>query len=139
MTDQDKKALVKAAIDGLPRSYAPYSRFHVSAALLCGDGTVFVGNNVENASYSATNCAERSAFFTAVNAGKRDFRAIAICGGKNGEVTDYCAPCGVCRQVMREFCRPEELLVLLAKSESEYREYTLEQLLPLSFGPEALM
>lgn len=134
----ENKLLIRAALKRLPFAYAPYSGFHVSCALLCGDGTVYTGNNVENASYSATNCAERSAFFKAVNDGKRDFTAIAICGGKDGRVEAYCAPCGVCRQVMREFCAPETFRIILAKSETDYKEFTLEQLLPYSFGPENL-
>lgn len=138
MTEEEKRELIKIALERLPHSYAPYSHFYVSAALRCSDGTVYTGNNVENASYPATNCAERSAFFTAVGDGKRKFQAIVICGGKNGVVTDYCAPCGICRQVMREFCNPSEFLVLLAKSETDYREYTLEELLPVSFGPDDL-
>ena len=103
--EQDE-ALVREALLGLSRSYAPYSHFHVSAALLCGDGSIYTGNNIENAAYSATVCAERCAFFKAVSEGKREFAAIAICGGKDGEAEDYCPPCGVCRQVMREFCGP---------------------------------
>lgn len=133
----DKLQLIQTAIGGLMNSYAPYSHFHVSAALLCKDGTVYRGNNIENASYSVTVCAERSAFFKAVNDGKREFQAIAICGGSEGLIRDYCAPCGVCRQVMREFCGPS-FQILLAKTEEDYKEYTLEQLLPESFGPDQL-
>ncbi len=135
----DKRELIQAAIDNLPNAYAPYSRFHVSAALLCGDGSVYTGVNIENAAYPATVCAERSAFFKAVNDGKREFEAIAICGGKAGVITDFCAPCGTCRQVMREFCEPEHFRILLAKSPDDYREMTLEQLLPFGFGPDNLL
>lgn len=138
MTKAEKKKLIKTAIEKLHGAYAPYSRFHVSAALLCEDGTVYTGNNVENASYSATNCAERSAFFKAVNDGQRKFTAIAICGGKDGVADDYCAPCGVCRQVMREFVSPSDFQIILAKSEEDYEEFTLEELLPHSFGPDNL-
>lgn len=134
----ERQTLIKAAIDVLPTSYVPYSHFHVAAALLCRDGTVYTGINIENAAYTPTVCAERSAFFRAVNEGKREFEAIAICGGKEGKVTDYCAPCGVCRQVMREFCDPKTFRIILAKSETEYREFTLEELLPVSFGPDNL-
>lgn len=134
----DKEQLIQAAIDVLPNSYVPYSHFHVAAALLCRDGTVYTGINIENAAYSATVCAERSAFFKAVNDGHREFEAIVICGGGDGVLTDYCAPCGVCRQVMREFCIPEEFHIILAKSPDDYREFTLEELLPMSFGPENL-
>lgn len=138
MTEHEKRELIKSALSKISSAYAPYSGFYVSASLLCDDGTVYIGNNVENASYSATNCAERSAFFRAVNDGKRKFTAIAICGGKQGIVEDYCAPCGVCRQVMREFCQPDTFLILLAKSETDYKEFTLEEMLPCSFGPENL-
>lgn len=134
----DDRQLIQTAIDNLSHSYVPYSHFHVSAALLCKDGTVYTGNNIENAAYSATVCAERSAFFRALNEGKRDFEAIVICGGMNGVISDYCAPCGVCRQVMREFCRPDEFRIILAKTTDDYREFTLEELLPLGFGPENL-
>ena len=133
----DRKSLIRAAIENLPNSYAPYSHFHVSAALLCKDGTVYTGFNIENATYTPTVCAERSAFFRAINEGKREFEAIVICGGLNGAITDYCSPCGVCRQVMKEFCGPD-FLVIMAKSEEDYIEKTLEELLPLSFGAEML-
>ena len=145
---EQKEKLIEQAFQALPRAYAPYSHFHVAAALLCRDGEIYMGCNVENASYPAGICAERSAFSAAVSSGKRQFKAvsegvrefdaIAIVGGKDGKAQDYCAPCGICRQVMREFVRPDEFLILLAKSPSEYREYTLSQLLPESFGPENL-
>lgn len=135
----DRKKLIRAALDQLPRAYAPYSHFHVSAALLCRDGSIYAGSNIENAAYPATVCAERTAFFRAVCDGKRDFEAIAVCGGKDGRVTDYCAPCGICRQVMREFCDPDTFRIILARSEDDYRELTLGKLLPESFGPENLM
>ncbi len=134
----DRRRLIQAAIDNLPGAYAPYSHFYVSAALLCRDGTVYTGFNIENAAYSATVCAERSALFRAVNDGKREFEAMAVCGGRDGVITGYCAPCGVCRQVMREFCQPETFRILLAKSVDDYREMTLAELLPMSFGPENL-
>ena len=138
LSGKEKEMLIQAAFEVLPNAYVPYSHFHVAAALLCADGTVVTGVNIENASYPATNCAERTAIFKAVSEGKREFRAIAICGGKDGVVTGVCAPCGICRQVMREFCDPETFLVLLPKSETEYEELTLAELLPLSFGPENL-
>ncbi len=134
----ERRALIQTAIDALPKAYAPYSHFHVAAALLCEDGTVYTGVNVENASYSPTICAERSAFVRAVNDGKREFSAIVICGGPDGVITDYCAPCGVCRQVMREFCQPETFRIILAKSVEDYKEFTLSELLPESFGPQML-
>lgn len=135
----DNRQLIQAAIETLPHSYAPYSHFHVAAALLCKDGTIYLGSNIENASYSPTICAERTAFFHAVKEGQRDFDRIVICGGAEGVITDYCPPCGVCRQVMREFCIPTEFRVILARSVDDYREYTLEELLPLSFGPGNLV
>ena len=131
------KTLIQTAIDALPNSYVPYSHFHVAAALLCKDGTVYTGNNIENASYTPTVCAERCAFFKAVGDGKREFEAIVICGGLHGVITDYCPPCGVCRQVMREFC-PGDFEIVLARSQEDYEVHTLEELLPLSFGPENL-
>lgn len=134
----NRQELIRAAIKVLPEAYVPYSHFHVAAALLCKDGTVYTGINIENAAYTPTICAERSAFFRAVNEGKREFEAIAVCGGKEGVLSDYCAPCGVCRQVMREFCDPKTFKVILAKSEEEYREFTLEEMLPFGFGPENL-
>ncbi|MCI8534812.1 MAG: cytidine deaminase [Hungatella sp.] len=135
----DKQKLIREAIRVLPKSYVPYSHFHVAAALLCKDQSIYTGINIENAAYTPTVCAERSAFFRAVNEGKREFEAIVICGGKDGILTDYCAPCGVCRQVMREFCDPKTFKIILAKSEDEYKEFTLEELLPLGFGPENLL
>ena len=100
---EQKEKLIEQAFQALPRAYAPYSHFHVAAALLCRDGEIYMGCNVENASYPAGICAERSAFSAAVSSGKRQFDAIAIVGGKDGKAQDYCAPCGICRQVMREF------------------------------------
>ena len=138
MEKAEIRTLIRAAFEGQGFAYAPYSRFHVGAALRAKDGRVFKGCNIENAGYTATNCAERTALFKAVSEGVREFDAIAIVGGKDGKAQDYCAPCGICRQVMREFVRPDEFLILLAKSPSEYREYTLSQLLPESFGPENL-
>lgn len=130
--------LVGRAEEQLGLAYAPYSGFHVAAALLCRDGTIYTGCNVENASYPAGNCAERTALFKAVSEGKREFSCIVIMGGAGGKVENYCPPCGICRQALREFCRPSEFLVILAKSGEDYRVFTLEELLPESFGPEAL-
>ena len=108
------KELVREALEARKQSYCPYSGFAVGAALLCGDGTVFRGCNIENAAYPATNCAERTAMFKAVSEGNTDFRAIAIVGGPKGkEPKDFCAPCGVCRQVMAEFCDPETFRIVL--------------------------
>lgn len=135
---QDLKiVLAKRALEALGSAYAPYSRFHVGAALLCRDGEIFTGCNVENASYPAGICAERSAFAAAVSSGRREFTAIAIAGGRDGIAADFCPPCGICRQVMREFAGPD-FLILLVKPGEEYREFTLEELLPESFGPDRL-
>ena len=129
--------LIEKAISMMDHSYSPYSHFHVGAALLAKNGNVYGGCNIENAGYTPSNCAERTAFFKAVSEGERDFTAIALCGGLNGVVKDYCAPCGVCRQVMREFCKPD-FKIILVKSEEEWKIYTLSELLPEGFGPENL-
>lgn len=136
-TENTYEALARQALEARELSYCPYSGFAVGAALLCADGTVITGCNIENAGYSATNCAERTAFFKAVSEGKREFLAIAVAGGKKGEPpADLCPPCGVCRQVMREFCGPDFKIVLTDGKNLEL--YTLEELLPHSFGPEKL-
>lgn len=134
----DDKALIQLAIDTLPYSYSPYSKFKVAAALLTKTGKVYTGCNIESASYTPSNCAERTAFFKAVSEGELKFEKIAIVGGHDGKLDDYCPPCGVCRQVMMEFCNPKEFKIILAKSTEEYKEYTLEEILPLGFGPEYL-
>ena len=131
VSDDVKEKLVTAARDMTKFSYAPYSHFHVGAALLCDDGTIFTGCNVENASFGATNCAERTAVFKAVSEGHTHFRAIAIAGGPKGETTSICPPCGICRQVLSEFCGGD-MPVLLAKEEG-YEEYGFSGLLPLAF------
>ena len=135
----DEKELIRQALKARTYAYTPYSNFQVGAALLAADGRVFTGCNIESASYTPSNCAERTAFFKAVSEGIRDFKAIAIVGGPEGaEKLHICAPCGVCRQVMMEFCDPETFRILLAVSPEEYQEYTLKQLLPMGFGPENL-
>ncbi len=127
-------ALVERAKEARKNAYTPYSGFAVGAALLCRDGTVYAGCNIENAGFTATCCAERTAFFRAVNDGKRQFSAIAVVGGKAGEEPrELCAPCGVCRQVMAEFCGPEFEILLL--DDGAVKTFTLEQLLPQAFGP----
>ena len=127
-------ALVQRAKEARKKAYCPYSGFAVGAALLCADGSVYDGCNIENAGFTATCCAERTAFFRAVNDGKRDFKAIAIAGGRAGEEpTGICAPCGVCRQVMAEFCGPG-FEILLTDGHS-LQVQTLEELLPLAVGP----
>ena len=138
MSNYNASALCRKALEMRAYSYVPYSHFHVGAALLCEDGTVYGGCNIENAAYTPTNCAERTAFFKAVSEGKRSFLAIAIAGGPEGaEKLDYCPPCSVCRQVMREFCGAD-FEILLAISPTEWRTYTLQELLPESFGPDNL-
>lgn len=136
----DRKELVQMALDARKNAYAPYSHFQVGAALLAKSGQVIKGCNVENASYPAGNCAERTAIFKAVSEGQREFTAIAIAGGaEDADELDYCAPCGICRQVMREFCNPDTFEIILAKSCEEYQVYTLDALLPMSFGPENIL
>ena len=128
--------LIRSAIDMLAFSYAPYSHFKVGAALLAKNGKVYGGCNIENIAFSPTNCAERTAFFRALAEGVREFDAIAIVGGKDGVLTEYSPPCGVCRQVMQEFCNPSEFKIILAVSETNYKVYTLSELLPLGFDVE---
>lgn len=125
--------LMKIAEKARKNSYCRYSGFSVGAALLAEDGTVFTGCNIENAAYGPSNCAERTAFFKAVSEGVTEFQAIAIIGGKEGEQGQFCAPCGVCRQVMAEFCRAEEFDVVLG-TEKTLKVYKLKELLPESFG-----
>lgn len=129
------KEMIRIAIGQLAYSYTPYSGFKVGASLLTKDGRLYTGCNIENAAYTPTNCAERTAFFKAVSEGEREFRAICIVGGKDGVLTEYTAPCGVCRQVMMEFCNPDIFQIILATSEEQYEIFTLRQLLPLGFGP----
>ena len=135
---RDWSFLIREALKAREAAYTPNSHFKVGAALLCGDGTIYRGGNIENASYTPTICAERVAIFQAVNQGKREFEAIAVCGGPEGGELQYCAPCGVCRQVMREFAVPKQFRILIARSPEEFKEYTLEELLPESFGPDNL-
>ena len=127
------KELIVAAFNAMEKAYAPYSGYKVGAALLCKNGKLFTGCNIENASYTPTVCAERTAFFKAVSEGEWEFEKIVVVGGKDGNVTDTFMPCGVCRQVMTEFCKAD-FTVLVAKSADEYCSFTLEQLLPHSFS-----
>lgn len=132
MTDQE---LIRRALLARERAYTPYSHFQVGAALLTRTGTVYPGCNIENAAYTPTNCAERTAFFSAVFAGEREFEAIAIVGGPEG--TDdhrFCPPCGICRQVMREFC-DLDFKIYLENGEGRFFEASLEEMLPFSFSP----
>lgn len=136
------KILIKEALKARKNAYTPYSKFNVGAALLTFDGKIYSGFNIENAAYSVCNCAERTALFRAVFDGYRKFKAIAVVGAKNEEngeiLSDYAPPCGMCRQALREFCDPNEFKVILAKSENEFKIFTLNDLLPESFGPEHL-
>ena len=126
------KELIALALGARENAYAPYSGFWVGAALLTADGEVFVGTNVENASYGLTNCAERSALFAAVSKGKRRFSAIAVVGGKSGEVTEFCPPCGACRQALAEFSQDQDMKIILFDGKEE-KEIPLSSLLPDSF------
>lgn len=137
----DKKLaeeMIELAIKQLSYSYTPYSGFKVGAALLTKGGKFYTGCNIENAAYTPTNCAERTAFFKAVSEGEREFAAICIVGGKDGVLTEYAAPCGVCRQVMMEFCNLDTFQIILATSKEQYEIFTLKELLPLGFGPANL-
>ena len=137
----DVKLLIKKAFEARKYSYSPYSHYQMGAALLAENGEIYTGCNIESATYSPTNCGERTAFFKAISEGVKDFRAIAIVGGmegtKDGEF-DYAPPCGVCRQVMAEFCSYEDFDIILAKSEDEYEIFKLRQLFPLGFDKSKL-
>ena len=124
--------LIAMAVEAMGHAYVPYSGYKVGAALLCADGSVYCGCNIENAAYSPTICGERTAFFKAVYDGHRDFTAIAVCGGKDGVLSGIFPPCGVCRQVMREFCGDDFLIYLV--NDTGYEAVTLAQLLPHSFS-----
>ena len=131
--------MIELAVKQLKYAYAPYSGFCVGAVLRTKSGRYYTGGNIENAAYTPTNCAERTAFFKAISDGERAFEAICIVGGKQGELTAYTAPCGVCRQVMMEFCNPEDFQIILAMGKEDYKIYTLKELLPLGFGVDNLM
>jgi cytidine deaminase len=137
ITDLQIQELCKAAIDIRKNCYAPYSHFCVGAALLTASGKIYTGVNVENAAYGPSNCAERTAVFKAVSEGERDFTAIAIAGGPEEGKLDYCPPCGVCRQVLAEFCAAD-FEIILPSSSGETKRFTLAELLPESFGPDNL-
>lgn len=137
----DKKLIekmIEAAIEQRAFSYAPYSGFKVGAALLTEEGKIYTGCNIENAAYTPTNCAERTAFFKAVSEGERKFRAICIVGGKGNVPDGYAAPCGVCRQVMLEFCDPETFQIILASGKEKYDIFMLKTMMPFGFGPDNL-
>ena len=130
MTNKELMAHAKKAREN---SYCPYSKFSVGAALLCRDGSLYLGCNIENSGYSATNCAERTAFFSAIADKKREFSAIAICGGALNEDGIQCMPCGICRQVMSEFC-DEDFLIIVEDGKENIKEIRLGELLPYAFG-----
>ena len=134
----DDRELIRTAFSAMQKAYAPYSHYTVGAALLCKSGRVYTGCNIENAAYSPTVCAERTAFFKAISEGERGFVKIAVVGGKNGAVSDYFVPCGVCRQVMSEFC-DDDFSVIIAKNEEDYLVKTLNDLLSCRFSPQHLV
>ena len=131
----NEKELCNAAIDAMKNAYVPYSGYRVGAALMTEDGKLFTGCNIENAAYTPTVCAERTAFFNAISSGERDFAAIAVVGGKDGVISGSFPPCGVCRQVMAEFCSPD-FTVLVVTEEESYKKYSLNELLPEAFTPK---
>ncbi|MCM1100550.1 MAG: cytidine deaminase [Clostridium sp.] len=138
MTEKEREQLAEEALRARETAYAPYSRYTVGAALLTEDGRIYRGCNVENASFGAANCAERTAIFKAVSEGVRNFKAIAIAGGMEGcQPNDYAYPCGICRQVMQEFCGAD-FEILVVKNKEDYREYTLSEMLPCGFGGQSI-
>ena len=130
--------LIEIAVDMTKMSYSPYSHFRVGAALLAKNGQIYTGCNIENAGYTPSNCAERTAFFKDVSEGVKEFRAIAVVGGPHGELKQLTAPCGVCRQVMMEFCDPKTFQIIMATDKENYQVMSLEELLPMGFGPRDL-
>lgn len=133
----NKKDLFMLAKDAIKSSYAPYSQYNVGAVLLCKNGNIYKGCNIENASYSLTICAERTALFSAIANGEKEFEAICVVGGKKGEITDYAMPCGACRQVLAEFC-DADFKVFVGVNENDIKEYKLSDLLPYSFDKSKL-
>lgn len=134
----DKEKLISVAMDARDCAYVPYSNFKVGAALLTKGGKVYSGCNIESASYTPTCCAERVAFLKAVSENEKDFEAIAVVGGYDNKDRDYCYPCGVCRQVMMEFCNPSTFKVIVAKNNRDFKEHLLNEILPFGFGPSDL-
>ena len=133
-----EKKLFLEAVAARENAYTPYSHFQVGAALLAESGKIYLGCNIENAAYTPTNCAERTAFFKAISEGERKFVAIAIAAGPKGGPLALTSPCGVCRQVMMEFCNPKQFTIIVARSENDYRVFTLEELMPAGFGADIL-
>ena len=138
MNTQQIQEMIDLAMKQLEFSYSPYSGFQVGAVLLTKNDVLYTGTNIENAAYSPTNCAERTAIFKAVSEGEKEFKAICIVGGKDGIVTEYTPPCGVCRQVMMEFCNPDTFRIILATDREHYDVFRLRELLPKGFGPGKL-
>ena len=138
MEKAEIQALIREAFEGQKFAYVPYSHFHVGAALRARDGRVFKGCNIENAGYTPTNCAERTAIFKAVSEGEREFAAIAVVGGKNGDASDIFPPCGVCRQVMQEFCAPS-FMIYMGRSDGTYVAESLGAMLPYGFTADKYM
>ena len=129
----DTDLLIQTAVKMLDFSYVPYSHFHVGAALLTKSGKIYTGCNIESAAYGPSNCAERTAIFKAVSEGEKEFEAIAVVGGSEGKIEDFCPPCGVCRQVMAEFC-DKDFKIILSNGKKEVKTFTLSDLLPESFS-----
>ena len=136
--DKTVAELIRSAMEARKKAYAPYSGYMVGAAVLTNELRIYTGCNIENAAYTPTVCAERTAIFKAVSEGWRRFKAIAVVGSPKGDVTQYAFPCGVCRQVMREFADADNFVIIVAKSEQDYQAFTLSELLPEGFGPENL-
>ena len=133
----NKKDLFILAKDAIKNSYSPYSQYNVGAVLLCKNGNIYKGCNIENVSYSLTNCAERTALFSAIANGEKEFESLCVVGGKKGEITDYAMPCGACRQVLVEFC-DADFKVFVGVNENDIKEYKLSDLLPYSFDKSKL-
>ena len=138
MNENEISEMIELAMQARTKAYAPYSNFQVGACVKMENGSYYTGCNIENASYGATNCAERTAVFKAVSEGVLEFDAICVVGGMNKVLKEYAAPCGVCRQVMMEFCNPDTFQIILATSKDQYEIFTLKELLPLGFGPNNL-
>lgn len=138
LTEMQIKKLIEKALDMMNYSYVPYSNFTVGAALICESGKIYTGCNIENAAFGPSICAERTAISKAISEASKDFLAIAICGGPNKDSKDFCMPCGVCRQVLREFCQ-DDFMVICAKNTQDFKIYKLKELLPHSFKPEGVI